>query len=819
MKRPQLRIKSQLILGIALIHTALMTLFVVDLVHKQRAFLLEESLDTATALSETLAANATSWTLARDFVGLEEVIASQAHFPGLEFAMVIDNRGRVLGYSDGDMVGRYVDDPVSRQLLEQPPEDNLEDNVVLVNDRRWIDVASRIHANDHSVGWARVRLDREPLNAALSALTREGILYALAAILLGVLVAWWMGNGLTTRLQHLITATRAVRAGQRHLKLSDTRQDELGELTQHFDTMVTALDNRERELHEARERVQITLESMGEGMITVDADGRVTYLNPVAEEQTGWTASEAEGLPVEEVYPTLTEDGLAPRENPVANCLARGERDSGENLVLRERCGGMHAVEDTVAPMYARDGSLGGAVIIFRDASDARDLQRRLSWQASHDSLTELFNRSAFEARLEDMVRRRKRHDGEDALLFLDLDQFKLVNDSMGHQAGDALLRQVADSIDAVLRDDDFFARLGGDEFAILLPDTGLPAAEAVAEKITAALHDLPFTWQGNTFTVTGSIGLAGITPRSTPTGTLSRADVAMYVAKDKGRNRWHVYNADGENGEPESPDLDWVGEVRQALRESRFELHLQPIVGLKSPEQPRLAEILVRMRRGNGELVSPARFIPAAERYGLIDEMDLSVLRRAIEWIEAVDPPYERIDVNLSGQSLESAHFMEEVVATLEAHPRLGHRLCFEITETAAIRHLQPATDFLHQVKRFGCQLSLDDFGSGFASFQQLKRLPVDFVKIDGAFVRDILRDPVDAAMVRAIHGVSRTMDIRTVAEFVENADIATELKRIGIDYAQGYHYSAPFPVFVDGQAVVPPDPRIAPRGQAAGG
>ena len=797
MKLPRLRIRSQLIIGIALIHAILMSLFIIDLVHKQRAFLLSQSHETAAAMAETLAANATSWTLARDFVGLEEVIDAQRHFPGLEFAMVLDNQGKVLGYTDSMAVGQYVTDKVSRTLVEE----EADTRVTLVDNKRWIDVATRITTAGEHVGWARVRLNREPLNESLAALTLEGVIYTLLAVLAGGVIAWWIGTSLTTRLRALIEATRSVRRGQRQFRLIDPREDELGDLNRQFSAMLEALDSREKELHEAREHVQITLESMGEGVITVDAEGRVTYVNPVAERHTGWTNAEARDLPIEVLYQTLLEDGLAPRENPVRACLDHGRRVSGQNLLLKDRREDLRPIEDTIAPMYGRDGQLNGAVVIFRDAAEARDLQRQLSWQAHHDSLTRLYNRIAFEAKLTERVRHQHAKGGEDTLLFLDLDQFKLVNDTIGHQAGDALLERVSRIINELLREHDFFARLGGDEFAIILPDTRPVAASSVADKVVRALEGMAFTWEDNAFIVTASIGLTQIDANTTPSLALSRADVAMYMAKDSGRNCWKIYEKDG--AEDSTPGLDWIGEIREAFRDDRLELFLQPIHGLQSPDQPRLAEVLVRMRRKDGQLVPPSRFIPAAERYSLIDEMDLVILHQVIDWIETAKPPFDRVDVNVSGFSLESTRFMDQVVDLLEAHPGIGNRLCFEITETAAIRHLQPALDFLHQVKRFGCQLSLDDFGSGFASFQQLKHLPVDMVKIDGAFVRDILEDPTDAAMVRAIQEVSRTMQILTVAEFVESAEIAEELAQMGIDYAQGYHYHKPFPVYARGREV----------------
>lgn len=799
---PRLRIRSQLIIGIALIHAVLMSLFILDLVHKQRAFLLTQSTETATAMAETLAANATSWTLARDFVGLEEVIDAQRHFPGLEFAMVLDNQGKVLGYTDSQTVGQYVADSISRTLIEEKPSAP----TILVDDDRWIDVATRITTEGQPVGWARVRLDRAPLNEGLAALTLEGVVYTAFAIVVGGIIAWWIGTSLTTRLRALIEATRSVREGHRQFRLVDPREDELGELNQQFSSMLEALDNRERELHEAQEHVQITLESIGEGVITVDDCGRVSYVNPVAERESGWTDSEANGLPIEVVYQTLIEDGLAPRDNPVRACLEQGSRLSGQNLLLKDRRGDLRAIEDTIAPMYGRDDQLTGAVVIFRDASETRDLQRELSWQAHHDPLTRLYNRTAFEAKLAERVRHRRAKGDEDTLIFLDLDQFKLINDTIGHQAGDHLLERVSQTIGGLLREHDFFARLGGDEFAIILPDIHPASAASVANKIVMALEKMTFIWEENAFTVTASIGLTQIDAQATPGLALSRADVAMYMAKDSGRNCWKLYETAGD--ETGTPSLDWIGEIRDAFRHDRLELFLQPIHGLQSADQPRLAEILVRMRREDGQLVPPPRFIPAAERYSLIDEMDLIILRQVISWIETARPPYERVDVNVSGVSLESGRFMDQVVELLDSHPGIGHRLCFEITETAAIRHLQPALDFLHQVKRFGCQLSLDDFGSGFASFQQLKYLPVDMVKIDGAFVRDILDDPTDAAMVRAIQEVSRTMEILTVAEFVENADIAAELACIGIDYAQGYHYSAPFPVYAQGREIPAPSP-----------
>ncbi len=561
---------------------------------------------------------------------------------------------------------------------------------------------------------------------------------------------------------------------------------------------ITERKKAETALFQAKERAQVTLQSIGDGVITTDSSGRIDYMNPVAESLTGWENREAQSRFIGEVLCVVDETTREATECPVMRCLREGQvLGLTEHTVLVNRHGLEIAIQDSAAPIRDRAGNLIGAVMVFHDVSKERRLHRALHYQASHDALTGLINRREFEKRLSVAVESVRQDAGvQHALLYLDLDQFKVVNDTCGHPAGDQLLKQITGVLQSRVRTGDTLARLGGDEFGMLLEGCTLDQALRIADSLRQAIRDYRFIWQDGVLAVGVSIGIVQIT-NDTPTvaNAMSAADVACYSAKELGRNRAQVYQPD--NVPERHREMRWVSRLTRACDEGRFELFYQPIVpiGTGGVEREHF-EIMLRLRDDSGALVTPAEFIPAAERYNVMASIDRWVVRHTLDRVVHRErsgvKPYT-VAVNLSGSSLNDEQLLEYLIAELSGRHLAAGAICFDITETAAIANLGNVVHFMRELKSRGCHFALDDFGSGLSSFLYLKTLPVDYLKIDGQFIENVARDPVDRSMVEAIGQVGRAMGVRTIAERVESAEVLLELGRLGIGYAQGYHIAEP--------------------------
>ncbi|MBS0389088.1 MAG: EAL domain-containing protein, partial [Proteobacteria bacterium] len=510
--------------------------------------------------------------------------------------------------------------------------------------------------------------------------------------------------------------------------------------------------------------------------------------------------AEARGATIMEVLRLRDERSHEEIENPLLRCLREDKVvNFGEHSVLINRLGQEIAIQDSAAPIRDRNGRTVGAVVVFRDVTKERRLKRALSYQASHDALTGLINRREFDSRLQAAVQGARNGEGTHALLYVDLDQFKVVNDTCGHPAGDRLLRDVTALLQQQVRSADVIARLGGDEFGILLQSCTTEQATRIADQIRQAVRDYRFSWEHHTATIGASIGVVPITPDSESVASiLSAADIACYAAKDAGRNRVHVYDSSEVSGRHR--EMYWVSRVTRAVDEGRLELYTQPIVATRhdSPRLPPFHELLVRLRDHDGDLVLPGEFIPAAERYNIIGAIDRWVLEAAVTRLRqyvaaALEVPL--LSINLSGTSICERNFLDFVL-TLVEDPVIGEHICFEITESAIITGLSQIAYFVQEVRKRGCRIALDDFGTGLSSFHYLKKLPVDFLKIDGQFVGSLTNDPVDRSMVEAISKVAGALGIATIAERVESAEALERLTQLGIDFAQGYQLARPEPL-----------------------
>ncbi|MBI2381927.1 MAG: EAL domain-containing protein [Gammaproteobacteria bacterium] len=554
----------------------------------------------------------------------------------------------------------------------------------------------------------------------------------------------------------------------------------------------------EEALHQEKERALVTLQAIADGVICTDAEGRIEYINPVGERLTGWSAAEVQGRRIEDVLVLVEENERVPLANPVRESLARGEVvTQTQHALLISRHGVELALEHAAAPIHNRAGLITGVVMVFRDVTEQRHLARQISYQAEHDSLTGLLNRRAFEQRLERLIGSAQEHGYEHTLLYMDLDQFKIVNDTCGHSAGDALLCEITALLRGKIRDRDAVARLGGDEFAALLEHCAPAAALRVANHVLELIRDFRFVWQDKVFSIGVSIGLVPITRESRDkTQILASADSSCYAAKDAGRNRIHIYQPDDAELAERHGQMQWIARITEALEENRLKLYAQTIRALKSDEQGDHYEILVRMDDGKGNIIPPGAFLPAAERYNCSHLIDEWVIENTLKWLSEHPEQLGRLSlcaINLSGQSIGNERLLNTIIRNLHQLDIPARKLCWEVTETAAIANLQQATLFINSLRALGCKFALDDFGSGMSSFAYLKHLPVDYLKIDGSFVRDAAKDPIDLAMVKSINEIGHLMGKRTIAEFVEDDTTLHLLTEVGVDYAQGYGIAKP--------------------------
>lgn len=577
-------------------------------------------------------------------------------------------------------------------------------------------------------------------------------------------------------------------------------QDERGRLIR---LLGVEMDITERKLYEEalfreKESAQITLRSIGDGVITTDAECNVEYINPVAEELTGWKVDDASSRPIDEIFRGFHEETCEPLENPLAVSIRRNRPiKSVRPTLLIRRDGNELYIESTASPIRDGKGEVTGGVLVFHDVSESRELNRRLSYHASHDILTGLVNRREFESRLERALKSAKARETSYALCYLDLDQFKIVNDSCGHSAGDALLGQLGALLKSKIRWRDTLARLGGDEFGVLLESCSLEEAMKTAEVLRVAIGEYKFLWDDRSFRLGVSIGVVPITADNEDVAALlSAADSACQAAKEAGRNRIHSFQENDIDLMRRRREMQWAARINNALEEDRFELFRQTIQPLQSDEEGAHYEILLRMRDESGSIIAPGLFIEAAERYSITPSIDRWVIRNAFRWLVSEADERERLalcSINLSGQSLGDEKFLPFVIDQFQMSGIDATKICFEITETAAIASYSQANRFINALKELGCKFALDDFGTGLSSFGYLKHFPVDFLKIDGSFVKEILHDPIDREMVRSINEIGHLTGKRTIAEFAENEEIITMLRGMGIDYAQGYGVSEP--------------------------
>ncbi|MEW6645924.1 MAG: EAL domain-containing protein [Pseudomonadota bacterium] len=915
-------ITRQLMLGIAMVHALLMTVFVFDLVGRERGFLSEQSAEQALSLAATLAANGTSWVLANDIIGMEEVIAAQRHYPGVRYAMLVDLDNKVLAYTDRSVVGQYLTDAVSLSLLEAAPAPHL-----LINRVDFNDAAAPIFSNEVHIGWARVGLSRGEIAANLQQVTREGLIYTAIAIIIGSIFAWLMARGLTLGLRALSEQAERVRQGEREVEFSCQRHDEIGRLADVFGRMVTTLAEHEQAIAKNHALLRSILDTSPDLIFFKDSTGTYLGCNSAFAEFVGRSEADIIGRTDFDLFPAEVAEFFRDNDRKM---LELGERRSNEEWVTYPD--GHRVLLDTLkTPYYGPHDTALGVLGISRDITaryqadeqvrharkmleDAQRIARIGSWDldlvantlrwtpevyhifeldpaevvpsydgflaaihpedrdmvdqayrdslrtrrpyklehrlrmkdgrikyveeqgettydtfgkpihsygtvqditerhlthaqlqekqqhldrlAHYDSLTGLPNRMLFRDRLEQSLLKARRRHEQLAVLFVDLDEFKQINDSLGHAVGDLVLQQVAHRFLTVVREEDSVARLGGDEFTVILES--VPSMESVSQIAQKLIHvtQEPLHIDTRELYVTTSIGISLYPGDGQDAETLLRnADTAMFKAKEQGRNAFHFYTEDMTQKAYDRILMET--NLRNALRNEEFVLYYQPKLSLRTRAVVGM-EALLRWQLPEGGMIPPGRFIPVAEESGLIIPLGQWVLheafRQACLWREQ-GLLQGRIAVNLSGKQLyqrDLIEVMRNALADTGCDPRW---IELEVTEGFVMKNPEQSIQLLGELRAMGFELSIDDFGTGYSSLAYLKQLPIAKLKIDQSFVRDIPHDADDVAIARAVIALGRSLDMTTIAEGVETVAQRDFMLAEGCDEVQGYLFSHPLP------------------------
>ena len=619
-------------------------------------------------------------------------------------------------------------------------------------------------------------------------------------IIAGVL-SWKAARILTQPIESISHTATLIASGDSTARVTGIPKHtalEVIDLASSFNQMVDRLDESHTHLLRTQEHLAVTLASIGDGVITTDSSNNINYLNPVAENLIGWTLKEAVGcsllkvLKIDDFQTGEPIDFLQTQHILTPKATIEGRLIRRDNTEL--------GVQKTVAKIRNSNAEVIGLVIVIRDVTENLNLTKRLSYEATHDSLTGLVNRSAFENRVSLAIQQSKQEHCSHCLCYLDLDQFKVVNDTCGHGAGDEMLRTVSNVIRQSMRSEDVLARLGGDEFGILLTQSSMTSALTIAEAIRQKLQDSRFTVDNQSFPISASIGVVEITDRFNDLGDIFKAaDSACYIAKERGRNLVHAYRPTDEYVAERANEVRWVSRLHTALEDDLFTLHFQPITPLNIDNNCAAHyELLLRLKADDQSLIYPDTFLPAAAHYNLLPAIDRWVFAKAICWLSKNKELLEggRISINLTGPTICEDSFLAFTQELFSINGICADAMIIEITESSALNNLPCAQKFMTSLQKMGCKFALDDFGKGFSSLSGLKNLAVDYIKIDGGFVKDMLNNPVDEAMVKTINDIGHSMGKIVVAEFVENQAIQVRLTELGIDFGQGFGIARPSPL-----------------------
>ncbi len=747
--------------------------------------------------------------------------------PALEYGLISGNREYIDALvhntlSIPEVAAIRVRDAEQRLLMEQAgdtPADAAEANLVF----RSVIYRSEIPIDDldndggsgnsgqrETLGTLVLELSRAGILQTRQQIVRNGVLITFLSLLVTTILALYFSRTVVLPINLLTRGIHRIRDGILGERIHTGAGGEIAVLEVGINNMSASLQlarmrekaRTEDTLFIERSKAQITLEAIGEGVITTDVQGMISYLNPAAENLLGIRLEYVRGRHLHEVFRLQDMAERKPLHYPMERCLEEGRPIRHDDpVILLGRDGTEFIIRDNATPLRSRSGEITGMVLIFHDFTHIQRISDQLTFQATHDELTGLHNRREFESRLKALLSDSNFETQVHALCFLDLDQFKIVNDTCGHVAGDALLKDVARLLLAQVRRNDLVARLGGDEFGIILFNCPLKQALIVAESIRDAIRQHRCTWEEHVFEIGVSIGLVPIDSMAlSPAEIMINADTACYIAKDSGKNRVHVYQPTDHDFLRRHDEIRWLRKINRALDAENFELYCQPIVPIEAADAPCKYEILLRLRDEAG-LMSPADFLPAAEHYSLMPDIDRWVMQAFVAMLERTGGDRfagrsHLFSINISGQSLCNDDFLDFLIHLFETRNIDPALITFEITETAAIDNHEAALNLIEGLRKLGCTFALDDFGSGLSSLRYLKELPVDYLKIDGHFVQNIETSEVNQSIIAAVTGIARALKLETIAEFVETEEAREVLRRYGIDYIQGWVIGMPRPL-----------------------
>lgn len=682
------------------------------------------------------------------------------------------------------------------QINDYPPaseRDSLNDNIA-----------------PNTVGWVQLSWTTFHASQQKNFILQQTITLILIALLLTAIFAIFLAKSVSSPLARLAEGVDLIKNGKLQHRINENSGGEIGVLEKNINTMAASLSRAqeiERQhaanlLQTERNKALTTLEAIGEGVITTDENAIVTYINPVALKLIGQQEHLILGRHFNEIFLISSEDGHNHLKYPIESCLEHGHTLRHDaSLILNRPDGQTFVIRDTATPIYDHLGRIIGAVVVFDDFSTLKEMSEQLSYQATHDDLTGLYNRREFENQLDTALNETNRQIASHSILYIDLDQFKVVNDTSGHVAGDTLLIQLSGLFRSKIREHDLLARLGGDEFGIILRDCPNSKASEIANNLLVSVENFVFHWHERKFQIGISVGLVHLDQQlSTVSETLIAADSACYLAKERGRNCIHVYRATDEDQLKRHSEMKWLQRLKQSLEEDRFILYTQSITSTHDQNDTHY-EILLRLDI-DGQIFKPNTFLTAAERYNLMPNIDRWVVEHAFETINRIHSSHNGtqtlpcFNINLSGQSISKDEFLDYLLSQFELHEIDPTTITFEITETAAIANLDRAVSFMNSLRRMGCKFALDDFGSGLSSFGYLTNLPIDFIKIDGKIVRDCASNPIHRSIIKAINQIAHIMNLQTIAEFAEDQILVMQLRELGLDYVQGYAISLPTPI-----------------------
>lgn len=670
--------------------------------------------------------------------------------------------------------------------------------------------AERASAGQETIGWIELEWTNYHALQQKTYIYQQTITLILLALLLTAVFATFLARSVSDPLARLAEGVNLIKNGKLQHRIREISGGEIGVLEKNINSMAASLSRaQEIERQHAANLLQIeknkaltTLEAIGEGVITTNENAIVTYINPVALKLIGQQEHLVIGRHFNEIFRVSTESNHKELHYPIESCLEHGHTLRHDaSLVLRRNDGQTFVIRDTATPIFDHLNRIVGAVVIFDDFSTLKAMAEKLSYQATHDDLTGLYNRREFEKQLDTALNESNRNAASHSLLYIDLDQFKVVNDTSGHIAGDTLLIQLSNLFRSRIREHDVLARLGGDEFGIILRDCPNDKADRISKSLLTSLEDYVFYWHDRKFQIGISVGLVHLDQNlTTVSEALIAADSACYVAKERGRNCIHVYRPTDEDQIRRHSEMKWLQRLKHSLEEDHFILYAQPITSTRDRNDTHY-EILLRLSIDT-QLFKPNTFLAAAERYDLMPNIDRWVIDRAFSAIGHIHKATDIgnnlpcFNLNLSGQSISKDDFLEYLLNCFERHEIDPTTITLEITETAAIANLDRAVNFMNTLRRMGCRFALDDFGSGLSSFGYLTNLPIDYIKIDGKIVRDCNINHVHRSIIKAISQIAHIMNLQTIAEFAEDKNLIDVLTELGVDYVQGYAVALPAPL-----------------------